>query len=124
MTQKQRFQRSESRGHFRPRPGIRQRSFPTRHVLRRRGARCRYQYLLDTVSGGALDREGKEHANDIDNCAGPSGAIVLVREVQVLVTAGQLVQRCDPAKTPGGVSPVKNLSEGQFSRVRGGERTE
>ena len=76
-----------------------------------RGVVCRYQYLLDTVSGGASDREGKKDTNDVDICAFPSGAIVLVLKVQVLVIAGQFHLRCDPTEAPGGVSPVKGRSE-------------
>ena len=72
------------------------------------------------ISGGALDREGKERAEDVDICASSSGAIVLVRKRQVKVVASQLIRRCDPAETPGGVSPVRSRSEvGQLPRVGG-----
>jgi len=57
------------------------------------------------------DREGNEETNDVDVCAFPSGTIILVLEVQVMVTAGQFDLRCNPAEAPGGVSPVKSPSE-------------
>ena len=60
------------------------------HVLQSQGARRRCLCLSDTVSGGALDREGKEHTEDVDVYATPSGALVLVLKGQVGVIAGQL----------------------------------
>ena len=67
--------------------------------------------VLDTVSGGASEREGKKDTNEVDIYAFPSATIILVLEVQVMVIAGQFYLRCDPAEAPGGVSPVKSLSE-------------
>ena len=54
-----------------------------------------------------MGRMGREPTDDVDSHAFPSGAVVLVREFQVVVVAGQLLHRRDPAKTPRGVSPVK-----------------
>jgi len=64
-----------------------------KHVLRSRGDRRRCQCLSDIMSGGVLDREGKEHTEDVDSYATPSGAIVLVLKVQAGVFAGQLFVR-------------------------------
>ena len=81
------------------------------HVLRRRGVGYRCQCLLDIVSGGASDHEGKENTNNVDIYAPPSATLVLVLRVQVMVTASQFHLRCDPAKAPGGISPTKSRSE-------------
>ena len=73
------------------------------------------------MSGGASDREGKKNTDNIDIYTLPSAALVLVLEVQVVVTAGQFHGRCDPAKTPGGVGPVKGWSGfGWLALVNGG----
>ena len=70
---------------------------------------------MDTVSGGASDREGKEHADDVDIRALPSATLVLVCVLQFVVFAGQLLLGCDPTETPGGVGPVRSRLEiGQF----------
>ena len=61
-----------------------------RHVLQTRGDWCRCQCLLDTVSGGASDREEKEHADDVDIGAFSGARLVLVRVLQFGVAAGQL----------------------------------
>ena len=92
MAQKQRFQRSGSRGHCRPCPAMDQESFPTRHVLQRRGDRFGYQCLFGTVSGDALDREGEEHTHHVDIYAFSSAAIVPILKVQIMVVAGQLLR--------------------------------
>ena len=42
---------------------------------------------------GWLDHEGKKHTDDVDICAASSGAIVLVRECQIMVIADQLLLR-------------------------------
>ena len=62
---------------------------------------------VEYVSGDESDREGKENTDNIDIDALPSAALVLVLEVQVVVTAGQFHRRRNPAKAPGGVDPVE-----------------
>ena len=63
------------------------------------------------MRGGALVHEGKERTDDVDIYATPSRGVVIVRVGQGMVIAGQLDRRRDPAKTPGRVGPVKNLSQ-------------
>ena len=63
------------------------------------------------MSDGTSDREGKENTDDVDVYALPSATLVLVLEVQVVVTASQFHRRRDPAEAPGGISPVESRSE-------------
>ena len=76
---------------------------------------------MNAVDGDAFDREREEHTDDVDIYTMPSATLILVLEVQVMVTAGQFHLRCDPAEAPGSVSPVKSLSElCKPARVSGG----
>lgn len=80
---------------------------------------CKYRCLLAIVSRSPLNREGQECTNDINNCAGSSGVVVVVHKVVAATVSAQLLKRGDPSKTPGSAGPVGNRSEFDwFPRVK------